>query len=47
MECNVKEGVFEINAHTLEEMFQPFHNPTELLYLKLDVLDEVIELLQV
>ena len=47
MECNVKEGVFEINAHTPEELLQPIHDPSELLHLKLQVTDKVIELLQV
>ena len=43
----MKEGVFEIDACTIEELFQPIPDPSELLHLKLHVTDEVIELLQV
>ena len=47
MECNVKEGIFEIDAHTPKEMFQPIIYPTKLLHPKLDMSDKVIEPLQV
>ena len=45
MECNVKEGIFEINTRTPKEMFQPILYPTKLIHPNLDMSDKVIETL--